>query len=81
MAVESMRKAYARDEVRELIEAREKAERDQISRLKQAHREGHREGEATKAAEIARLLRARGETAANISELTGLTVAEIEGLD
>ena len=44
MAVDSMRKAYARDEVRELIEAREKAERDQLSRLHQARKEGRAEG-------------------------------------
>ncbi len=36
--------AYARDEVRELIEAREKAERDEISRLHHARQEGLQEG-------------------------------------
>ena len=44
MAVDSMRKAYARDEVREMIEAREKAERDEVSRLHTARQEGRQEG-------------------------------------
>jgi predicted transposase/invertase (TIGR01784 family) len=44
MAIDSMRKAYARDEIRELIEAREKAERDEISRLHHARQEGRLEG-------------------------------------
>lgn len=43
-AVDSMRKAYARDEVREMIEARVKAERDEISRLHHARQEGRQEG-------------------------------------
>ena len=44
MAIDSMRKAYARDEIREMIEAREKAERDEISRLHQARKEGLEKG-------------------------------------
>lgn len=49
MAVDSMRKAYARDEVREMIEAREKAERDEVSRLHNARQEGRQEGLRTAA--------------------------------
>ena len=33
MALDSMRRAYAKDPIRELIEAREKAERDDLNRL------------------------------------------------
>ena len=44
MAIDSMRKAYARDEVRELIAAQEKAERDEISRLEYARSQGLKEG-------------------------------------
>jgi predicted transposase YdaD len=44
MAVDSMRKAYARYEVREMIEAREKVERDEVSRLHNARQEGRQEG-------------------------------------
>lgn len=49
MAVDSMRRAYARDEVREMIEAREKAERDEVSRLNNARQEGRQEGLRTAA--------------------------------
>lgn len=44
MAVNSMRKAYARDDVRELIEAREKADRDELSRLHHARKGGLQQG-------------------------------------
>lgn len=44
MAIDSMRKAYARDEIRELIFAQEKAERDEISRLEYAKIQGREEG-------------------------------------
>lgn len=40
MALESMRRAYAKDPIRELIEAREKAERDELNRLYTAKLEG-----------------------------------------
>lgn len=40
MALESMRRAYAKDPVRELIEAREKAERDELNRIHTAKLEG-----------------------------------------
>lgn len=40
MALESMRRAYAKDPVRELSEAREKAERDELNRLYTAKLEG-----------------------------------------
>lgn len=44
MSLEKMRRAYARDAVRELIEAREKAERDEISRLRAAEEKGLEQG-------------------------------------
>lgn len=44
MAIDSMRKAYARDEIRELIFAQEKAERDELSRLEYAKIQGREEG-------------------------------------
>ena len=44
MAVDSMRKAYGRDEIREMIEAREKADRDEVSRLHHARQEGVQQG-------------------------------------
>ncbi|MFA5508329.1 MAG: hypothetical protein WC423_23090 [Vulcanimicrobiota bacterium] len=44
MAIETMQKAYARDEVRELIQAREKARMDYESGLATALRKGREEG-------------------------------------
>jgi predicted transposase/invertase (TIGR01784 family) len=44
MAIESLRKAYASDEVREMIRAREKARLDYQSGLESARQEGHQEG-------------------------------------
>jgi hypothetical protein len=51
MAYEALNRAYARDEVREMIEARRKAEHVEATRLKQAHEHGKLERE-----EIARVL-------------------------
>jgi hypothetical protein len=45
MAIDSMRKAYARDDVRWQIEAQEKAERDELSRLSYAEQQGEQQGE------------------------------------
>lgn len=44
MAIETMRKAYARDEVRELIKMREKAKLDYQSGLADAHEQGLEQG-------------------------------------
>ena len=44
MALESLRKACASDEVREMIELRMKAKRDEASRLEHARREVLEEG-------------------------------------
>ncbi|MFN8611337.1 MAG: Rpn family recombination-promoting nuclease/putative transposase [Vulcanimicrobiota bacterium] len=44
MALESLRRAYAKDPIRELIEAREKAERDDLNRIYTARLEGKLEG-------------------------------------
>ena len=44
MALESMRKAQASDEVRELIEMRLKAQHDEATRLYYARQEGRQEG-------------------------------------
>jgi len=43
MAIDAMRKAYAKDEIRAVIEAQEKAKRDEISRLPFAERKGRAE--------------------------------------
>ena len=45
MAIDSMRKAYTDDQIRELIYAKEKAERDELSRIRDAERRGRKEAE------------------------------------
>jgi predicted transposase/invertase (TIGR01784 family) len=88
MAIDSMRKAYARDEVREMILAREKAERDWISRLEHAEKkgrekgraEGREEGGEERARRIARNLKAKGSSLEDIASVTGLSMSELEQL-
>ncbi|MBN9419245.1 MAG: Rpn family recombination-promoting nuclease/putative transposase, partial [Candidatus Eremiobacteraeota bacterium] len=73
MAFEAMNKAYARDEVRELIEARLKAEWDEASRLGAATRQGLAEGREQGLAEG----KAEGLAA---GKAEGLAVGKAEGL-
>jgi len=96
MALESMRRAYAKDPIRELIEAREKAERDEISRLHTAELkgklegrlegklegklEGRLEGKHEGKLEMARGLLAAGVDRATILSVSGLSEAELEAL-
>ena len=77
MALESMRRAYSTDLVRELIEAREKAERDEINRIYHATKEGHNKGLLT----AARGMLTLGLSPDLIKQATGLTHAEIAGLE
>ena len=90
MALESMRRAYAKDAVRELIEAREKAERDEISRIQQAKREGLTEGLSQGLSQgisqglsqgvnqVARRMLGKGLDLNFIAETTGLSIDEIK---
>ena len=75
--MESMRKAYARDEIRELMEAREKAERDRISDLACARREGLSQGLSQGRKEIALQLRQMGMPPEEIVRATGLPLNEL----
>jgi predicted transposase/invertase (TIGR01784 family) len=76
MAIDAMRKAYAQDEIRAVIEAHEKAKRDAISRISFAERKGRAEGRA----EVARRMLSLGLELEVISQATGLSVSELEGL-
>lgn len=84
MAIDSMRKAYAKDEYRELIEAREKAERDRVSGLSQARREGmeigEKRGEKREKLSLATRLLQDGFDKEKVSLLTGLSLEEVEQL-
>ena len=58
----------------------EKAERDRISRMATAKAEGKAEGKAETSHEIAAKMLRKGCTSSFISEVTGLTKAEISRL-
>lgn len=85
MAIETMRKAYARDEVRELIQMREKAVRDYESGLETAlekgREEGLEQGLEKGREEIARRMLERGVERALILDVTGLSEKELANLD
>ena len=85
MAIDAMRKAYARDEIRAVIEAQEKAKRDEISRLSFAERKGRQtgraEGREEGREEIAKRMLGLGLELAVISQATGYSKAELEGLE
>lgn len=93
MAIETMRKAYARDEVRELIQMREKARLDYESGLATAHErglekgreegreEGLEKGLERGREEVARRMLARQTDRAFILEVTGLSEEELAALE
>ena len=70
MAIDSMRKAYARDEIRELIEAREKAEMDESSKLAYAEEKGLEQGLERGRKEVARRMLAEGFSLEQIQRIT-----------
>lgn len=80
MALESMRRAYARDPVRELIEAREKAERDELNRLHTARLEGINEGKLEGKVEMARSLLAAGVDRETILKAAGLSISDLDAI-
>lgn len=77
MALESMRRAYAKDPIRELIEAREKAERDDLNRIYTARLEGKLEGRLEEKLEgkleVARNMLAAGLDRKTVLRTTGLS--------
>lgn len=89
MALDSMRRAYANDPIRELIEAREKAHKDELNRLHTAHREGLSEGlsqglsqgRSEGQLQAARALKAAGVDPAIICQTLGLSVGQLAESD
>jgi len=77
MALESMRRAYAKDPIRELIEAREKAERDELNRLYTAKLEGKFEGKLEGKLEVARNLLAAGLDRETVLRAAGLNESDL----
>ncbi|MCE7874843.1 hypothetical protein DYH09_31365, partial [bacterium CPR1] len=94
--LEAMRRAYASDEVRELIELREKARHDWASQLERAEARGEArgrakgeatgeargraKGEATAMETVARKLLASGTPVEAVHELTGMAFEELQRL-
>ena len=76
MAIDKLKKARESREARQWAEMYDKAERTRITNLSVARKEGQQD----KALEVARRLIARGETNDAISDITGLTQAEIAAL-
>lgn len=85
MAIESLKKAYARDEVREMIKAREKARRDYLSSIEYATQKGIEQGieqeRERKGREVARRMLAMGLTEEQVRQATGLSAQEIVTLE
>jgi len=97
MAIDAMRNAYARDEIRAVIEAQEMAKRDEISRISFAERKGRDEGleeglekglekgmekgREETSLEVARRMLARGADRAFILEVTELSEQELATLE
>ena len=81
MAIDSMRKAYAVDEVREMILAREKAERDYLSGIHEAREEGLEEGREQGLdqglRQVALRMLASGLAREQIQELTGASPEDL----
>ncbi len=78
MAVDSMRKAYARDDVREMIEAREKADRDELSRLHHARKQGLQQGLQQGLRQAAIGMVKAGLSQAQIKTALGVSQAELD---
>jgi predicted transposase/invertase (TIGR01784 family) len=85
MAVESLRKAYASDEVREMIRAREKAQLDYLSGLEGARQEGLEkglekgleEGRQESLQAVTRRMIALGFTTEQIQQATGANIEQV----
>jgi predicted transposase/invertase (TIGR01784 family) len=75
-AVGVLMELSADERARMLYESREKARRDEASRMKDARKEGREEGKA----EVVKNAFAMGLSVAQIEKLTGLTGAAIEGI-
>jgi len=78
MAVEALRKARSSDQVRELIEFRMKADRDEATRLERARLQGLEQGRQEALVQTIRRMRAAGATVEEIRRLTGLDPDELD---
>ena len=81
MAVDAMNRALARDDVRELIEARLKFQRDQATRLEVALQQGIEKGRQEGVQHVALRLLSTGLPLDAISQATGLSPEELKALE
>ena len=79
-AVGVLKELSADERTRMLAEAREKARRDEVSRLNRARREGREEGKKEKAIAVARKLLSLNIPIEKIAEATDLSCEEIKAL-
>jgi predicted transposase/invertase (TIGR01784 family) len=77
MAIKALRYANSDEYLREIVEAREKAEHDLATRIGVSRLEGIKEGKL----ETARKMLSKGMEISLISELTELSIEEIEGVN
>jgi len=80
MAIRELRRVNADDQMRAILEQRDKEERILITRLESARNEGLEKGRVETAQAIARRLISLGMPASTISSATGLSEQEIERL-
>ena len=78
MALDAMRRACASDEVREMIELRRKAMRDEATRMERARDEGLQQGRRAALLEMARRMREAGDPIEKIVKVTGLAPEELD---
>jgi len=78
MAIAAFRKAISKDEVREMVEFRQKARLDEASRLDDALQVGIEKGEIKGRLETAKKMLDRGMDIKTISEITGLSEDKIK---
>ena len=77
MALDAMRKAYAIDEVREMIDLQDKALRDEATVVEHAKEQGIEQGRREGALDIARKMLANGMDRATVLSITGLRPDEL----
>ena len=79
-AIDELEQVSGDEKIQRIAELREKAIRDETTNLNSARKEGKLEGERNKAKEIAKKMKAKGNTTEEIIEMTELTQEEIEKL-
>ena len=80
MALDKMHKAYAIDEVRDLMMAHEKWEHDWATRMEESHLQGQLQGRLEEREDLARKCVREGLPLDTVVRITGLSLEQIQGL-